>query len=478
MKYDFPNKVDFTPFKNNATQVCLYKPLKDVKGYQSLHLLEDDKRIIKNPHKGWYWHYIDNSFKRGQYRDLHNSNDHLEDFPCLNHLYLRFDWGDIEIEDGIYDWSYIDSIMNQWGSFGYHFALRICTYEGNEKIPFATPKFVYEKGARCYSLSNGNLEPDYNDPVFLFYLERFLAKAGERFNNNPLIETIDVGSFGTWGEGHTAAGTNIQYSADVIIKHMELHSKYFKDTFVMFNDDFVNSCWERGIDENIRIINRAAELKMGIDDDSVQVSCYSRDCGYTSLRSPWIFDYFNKHAPVTLELEHYVLVREDNLKSGFPFIEAMRQTKATFAGFHGYPRPWLEQNRYMTEYAANRLGYWYFINGITVNNGNDIKLDKDNAVTLFIENRGFAPAYHKYDLKIALVNQNKSYIYPTDADNTEWLENRETEVRLTIHPIDIPKGDYKLAVGLFENDTPVEFGLKKEVYDEYGYAHISSVRVI
>ncbi|MDD4544028.1 MAG: hypothetical protein PHY13_09695, partial [Clostridia bacterium] len=65
MKYDFPNKVDFTPFKNNATQVCLYKPLNDVKGYQSLHLLEDDKRIIENPHKGWYWHYIDNSFKRG-----------------------------------------------------------------------------------------------------------------------------------------------------------------------------------------------------------------------------------------------------------------------------------------------------------------------------------------------------------------------------------------------------------------------------
>jgi len=97
---------------------------------------------------------------------------------------------------------------------------------------------------------------------------------------------------------------------------------------------------------------------------------------------------------------------------------------------------------------------------------------------LFIENRGFAPAYHKYDLKIALVNQNKSYIYPTDADNTEWLENRETEVKLAIHPIDIPKGDYKLAVGLFENDTPVEFGLKKEIYDEYGFAHISSVRVV
>ncbi|HOD92757.1 MAG TPA: DUF4832 domain-containing protein [Clostridia bacterium] len=477
MKYDFPNKVDFTPLENNATQVCLFKPLKDIPGYISLHQLEDDKRIIKNPHKGWYWHYIDNSFKRGQYRDLHSSSDHLLDFPVLNHLYLRFDWGDIEIEDGIYDWSYIDSIMNQWGRYGYKFALRICTYEGNPLIPYATPKFVYEKGAKCYSMPNGNLEPDYNDPVFLFYLERFLVVAGEKFNNDPRIETVDVGSFGTWGEGHTAAGTNIQYTADVIIKHMELHAKYFSDTFVMINDDMINSCWERGAEENLRIIKRAVDLKMGIDDDSVQVSCYSRDCGYTSLRSPWLFDYFNKHAPVTLELEHYVLVHEDNLKSGFPFVEAMRKAKATFAGFHGYPRPWIERNLYMSEYAANRLGYWYFINGIALND-NIITLGRDNIIKLYIENRGFAPAYHKYTLKLALIKDNKSYIYPIETDNRQWLDNTETEVELTVTPIDIPKGDYELGIGLFENETFIEFGLKKEAYDKNGFAHICDVKVV
>lgn len=25
-----------------------------------LRHLADDRRIVRNPHKGWYWHYIDN----------------------------------------------------------------------------------------------------------------------------------------------------------------------------------------------------------------------------------------------------------------------------------------------------------------------------------------------------------------------------------------------------------------------------------
>ena len=84
-----------------------------------LRPIADDRRIVRNPHKGWYWHYIDNGYLRDNYRVHHDPADHLEDFPMLNHLYLRFDWGDIEKEEGVYDWSYIDSIMEEWSKFDY-----------------------------------------------------------------------------------------------------------------------------------------------------------------------------------------------------------------------------------------------------------------------------------------------------------------------------------------------------------------------
>ena len=101
-------------------------------------------------------HYIDNGYGRDNYRAHHDPADRLRDFPGLNHLYLRFDWGDIEREEGVFDWSYIDAIMEDWSADDYRFAFRVCTYEGSAAVPsllYATPKWVYEAGARYTRLS-------------------------------------------------------------------------------------------------------------------------------------------------------------------------------------------------------------------------------------------------------------------------------------------------------------------------------------
>ena len=202
---------------------------------------QDDKTVLKNPHKGWYWHYIDNGYGRGAYRDRYEKivykedgdydlviNDFLEDFPLLNHLYLRFDWGDIEKKEGVYDWTYIDKIMDVWGKKGYMFSLRICTFEGTHEgvLKYATPKWVFDKGAKFTEI-NGRIEPDYGDEIYLEYLSRFMQECGRKFNNDPLIEFVDVGTFGTWGEGHTCEGSGKVFSFDTMIKHIDLHVDIF-----------------------------------------------------------------------------------------------------------------------------------------------------------------------------------------------------------------------------------------------------------
>ena len=101
------------------------------KNYHDYRYLQDDKIVLNNPHKGWYWHYIDNGFGRINYRKG-VEDDYTLDFPCLNHLYLRFDWADIEKEEGIFDWYYIDEIVNKWSKYNYRFAFRVCCYEAGE----------------------------------------------------------------------------------------------------------------------------------------------------------------------------------------------------------------------------------------------------------------------------------------------------------------------------------------------------------
>ena len=36
----------------------------------------DDKTVLENPHKGWYWHFIDNGVFRGEYRDKNVPGDY------------------------------------------------------------------------------------------------------------------------------------------------------------------------------------------------------------------------------------------------------------------------------------------------------------------------------------------------------------------------------------------------------------------
>ncbi len=439
------------PKENTAIGQCPYFPGPERKGYVNLRKHADELTVLKNPHKGWYWHYIDNGFFRGEYRENHDPNDRLTDFPGLNHLYLRFDWGDIEKEEGKPDWSYIDQIMDEWGKYDYRFSLRICTYEGDGRAPFATPEFVYKAGARGYELSKGRLEPDYGDPVFLKKLSAFMAKAGEKFNRDPRIELIDVGTFGTWGEGHTAAGSMKYYPLEVMKKHIDLHADNFPDKPVLLNDDHINARWGVGEADNLALLDYAAERKLGLDDDSVCVRCYSGKRAYNTLRTPWMFDRFWKNGPIVLEFEHYHMVRPEVFKGGYPFLDALRAAHATFAGFHGYPRPWLEREPYLTEYCANRLGYWYFINGA----------EKDGeTVKIYLENRGFGKSYHQFDLIARLSGDGVQKDVKIPADNRDWLPGEEICAEFTL-PTDL-KENLTLSLGLFENNRPIEFAFDQK----------------
>ena len=439
-----------------------------------LRPIADDRRIVRNPHKGWYWHYIDNGYLRDNYRVHHDPADHLEDFPMLNHLYLRFDWGDIEKEEGVYDWSYIDSIMEEWSKFDYRFGIRLVTYEAEGSIPFATPEYVYKAGAHGYALDGNRLEPDYSDPIFLEKLSRFLEEAGRKFDHDPRVELVDVGTFGTWGEGHTFCGTDIVYPAEVIKTHIDLHLRNFPHKFVILNDDHINHRWSRGREENLDLIRYAADRGLGLDDDSVCVRYYAENCGYNTLRTPWLFDYFWENAPIVLEFEHYQNVAPEVFKGGYPFLDAMQRTHATFAGFHGYPRPWLARDPYLTEYAANRLGYWFFMDAVELP---PLVTDAQNRIVFHVANRGFGPCYRKYTMRVRLTGDGGRWEGEIEADTRTWRPGAETVFSAMVRPSGIPAGKYALEIGLFEGERPIEWAITEKNRTPDGYYRLCEAEV-
>jgi hypothetical protein len=108
----------------------------------------DTIRPLANPDKGWYHHLLDNGIHKYK---LKNDADLLS-FPGMDHLYLRLAWAFLEPEEGKYDWSYIDDVVEKYVPMGFNISFRIsCKETGivGEAVPveidgirYATPYWV------------------------------------------------------------------------------------------------------------------------------------------------------------------------------------------------------------------------------------------------------------------------------------------------------------------------------------------------
>ena len=114
----------------------------------------DTIRPLANPDKGWYHHMLDNGINKYLIQDEKD----LTGFPGMDHLYLRLAWAFLEPEEGKFDWSYIDNIVDKYVPMGYKISFRIsCKETGGAPsavpveingIRYATPYWVVKEGAK------------------------------------------------------------------------------------------------------------------------------------------------------------------------------------------------------------------------------------------------------------------------------------------------------------------------------------------
>ena len=90
--------------------------------YIDLKYKRDENKICDNPHKGWYVHFYDNGLFN--YGGKLKEDDFLEDFPFMDHIYLRLAWAYLEPEEGKFNWDLIDRVIKRFEG-KYRFAFRI-----------------------------------------------------------------------------------------------------------------------------------------------------------------------------------------------------------------------------------------------------------------------------------------------------------------------------------------------------------------
>lgn len=448
----------------------------------------DTIRPLVNPDKGWYHHMLDNGINKYLIQDEKD----LTGFPGMDHLYLRLAWAYLEPEEGIFDWSYIDDIVEKYVPMGYKISFRISCKETGPAptsvpsevngIRYATPYWVSQAGAKGVErpeYGSASWTPVWDDPVFLEKLDNFHKAFAEKYDGNPWVRYIDVGSIGEWGEGHTYSSTRISPTVEEIKTHMNLHLKHYKKTQLIVADDLL--AYEKSEEDQQKLLNYALENGFSLRDDSPMVQGYMKnDLDTWTVRHPEFFAEVYKIRPTVFELEHYgkvisngywlgengvEIISEYKVSGADIFRNAVKIIRPTYVGFHGYLGEWLTDNPEFTKEMLNMCGYWYFPKSINSTQYKNRKLSFE------IEwlNKGVAPAYAIYQLRGKLIPVNYTAgsidFVAEDSGNKNWMPGHITTEKYTVTLSGKPEGDYWLAIQLFDikTETPVEIGLTTDI---------------
>lgn len=384
---------------------------KDGSYYYDLTDKQDSALLLDNPDKGLYIHYLDNGLNRyGVKNGEYLMPEDLPEGLPIDHIYIRIAWCHIEPEEGKFNWELIDNIIDPWIAAGVKVAFRITCKETDASQYYATPEWVKDAGASGKELADA-WEPLWNDEIFLEKLRAFHLAFAERYDSNPSVIYIDIGSIGDWGEGHTTFGSNEQYSYDTLLQHMEIYTEAYKNTRIVINDDMITHAGIKGQNRN-DLLTYIEEHNFSVRDDSIATKWHYdqyeyEDYGKTSVKVPAVFQRYSAAAPMVLELDHYGNTVEENNDTwlgGKTLLSAIKQTNATYAGFHYYPVDWYNDgNREITGELVNSLGYWYFPESFTF-----AETDTGMKYEVTLSNKGSAKSYNDYSAELVLVNGDKT----------------------------------------------------------------------
>lgn len=283
--------------------------------------------LFANPGQGWM---SQQRSPRGEPR-----------FPC-SVVYVRFNWAEVEPEEGHFNWRIIDDVIAAWKSRGAAISMRVMTCNAHSRGYYTSPKWLFDAGCKGHEYLRGGddptsggqriprLEPDYADPVYLAKHGAFLKALGKRYDGSPDIEFLDIGSYGIWGEWHTPNAAPVAVRNRIV----DLYLNAFRKTPLVFMSD------------DAEVLKYALAHGTGFRRDGVGSPWHEQnwigskkyadvaDMADTWQRAPVVFEWFGNYdylksrhwsfdAAVNFMLSNHVTLINDNIGAVPP--EAMPQ---------------------------------------------------------------------------------------------------------------------------------------------------------
>ena len=148
-------------------------------------------------------------------------------YPDSSVAYIRMLWKEFEPERGKYNYDFIQSIIDDAKKHKQSLMFRLMPHStcARDDVPAWLKEIM-----PCPERPDGKRVKDSPaDERFLEYFGEAIEKIGEKFDDDPTLDIIDVCLPGAWGEGH-----NLHlYSDESLKKFVDRYTKVFQKTHLV-----------------------------------------------------------------------------------------------------------------------------------------------------------------------------------------------------------------------------------------------------
>jgi len=360
--------------------------------------------------------------------------------------YKTFEWRDVEPQKGAYNWT---SFEQGWGNIaatGKRVGFRISACTPGSGNLYDIPDWLVNEGValRGYSIDGQQgLAPDWDDPKFLQAHQDLINALGSRYDSDPRVAWIDIGSYGFWGEWHVYLNDTLaaaQATKQAILEHY-FNAFPTKLKVIAFDDDFATEY--------------VTSLGGGIRNDCLGTQD-SNDWYLESLNAidPTLNSRVWKTAIITGEFcggsAGATAGTTGRFDLNYDFIKLTHWSFIGPAG--GAINPQDETHRQNLDKLHKTLGYRFVLRKVeheqTVSPGASL------SVAITVENKGITPFYLPWPVMGYLVSPDGLVVLEQDLgiDIRAWLPGSHT-VSTAIHlPQDFPSGTYDVRLAIPDPD--------------------------
>lgn len=358
----------------------------------------------------------------------------IEGHPDCSLAYFRIPWRKLEPQKDVYDFSIIDKFLSRAEERGQKIIFRFTPHAARPEEDLELPVWMINE----LNLSKREIR-DKRSPICDYFFDNYatlIEKIGMHIDGNPYVSSVDVSVVSAWGEGDQMNELPIKYKKQMA----QAYADAFRNTVltVQFNDN-----------EFIEYMNSLRPVGLRLDCLGAVI------WNHMPLWYPKVFADFPdlwKKAPINFEAG-WVMRYWYEMGWDIDFIieESLRWHISSFNEKSVKIPECLKEK---VENWIKRMGYRFALRIIEYPE----KANAEDSLKFYIlmQNRGVAPIYHKYPFIIRLSSRNgEIYDFETNADITTWLPGDivlKPQIKL---PQDLPKGDYKLSVGITDGDTTV-----------------------